>query len=85
MDKLFGLSILRHHGKRLCEHDPRGVAYHHRQQAALAAATAAGGQDFQSLAPGADVYDLLSLAVAGPASTVAAPAACNTCDRTDYS
>jgi hypothetical protein len=43
VDKLFGISIIRHHGKRLRESDPRGAAYRHRQQVALATATATGG------------------------------------------
>ena len=106
-DRLFGLSILRHHGARIRKRDPRGAAHRSRQQAALAAATAAGGPDaaadalqgvqttygafqaalreLQSLAPDVDAYELLGLAVAGPAPPATVPAVCSNCGRVDYS
>jgi hypothetical protein len=42
-------------------------------------------RELQSLPPDADVYELLGLAVAGPALPEVVPTACDTCGRTDYS
>ena len=109
-DKLFGLSILRHHGARLLKRGTRDAAFRRRQQVVLAAVAADDGpvvaagalqgvqttysafqaalRELQALAPDTDVYELLGLAVAGPAAPAppeAAPAACGDCGRADYS